>query len=422
MPMPILVSKQTSTIHTTALPNRKIEYIVIHYTAGVTSKSGSAKNTAIWFTNVNARSSSDYIVDDGTIIQYNPDIKNRYTWHCGGNKYHNTKGGSFYGKCTNLNSIGIEVCSNNSTGKMTAANDKYWSFSDKEIMNLERLVQHLMIDYHIDADHVIRHFDVNGKPCISLDTELFTKNGWVPLRDVCIGDEIAQYLPEKNCIEYAKVEDVVEPYETEVLSNCGIEATANHFMYLKPEGEDSFQRITWGEALESKKNFSIKTLGPREGFVDYSCGGNEPTTKRTTVVSCVTVPSGYILIRQGTKTFIVGNCPGIIGWNEDAGDASKWWAFKERIGGTKVETQPDVSDTNVEDKNDNGFKSYVVRITGNTVNVRKGPGTNYLTTGIVVRKNEMYTIVEEAEGKGARKWGRLKSGAGWISLDYAIKV
>lgn len=29
-----------------------------------------------------------------------------------------------------------------------------------------------------------------------------------------------------------------------------------------------------------------------------------------------------------------------------------------------------------------------------------------------------YTIVAEAFGKGASKQGKLKSGAGWISLDY----
>ena len=33
-----------------------------------------------------------------------------------------------------------------------------------------------------------------------------------------------------------------------------------------------------------------------------------------------------------------------------------------------------------------------------------------------------YTIVAEAAGPGATKWGKLKSGAGWISLDYVTKL
>ena len=34
----------------------------------------------------------------------------------------------------------------------------------------------------------------------------------------------------------------------------------------------------------------------------------------------------------------------------------------------------------------------------------------------------IYTIVAEAAGPGATKWGKLKSGAGWISLDYVTKL
>lgn len=108
--------------------------------------------------------SADFSVDDGGAVQYNGDIRNRYTWHCGGGKY-NTKGGAYYGKATNRNTIGIEVCSTNDTGKMTVANDSHWRFTDKVVSNLVELVKYLMAEYGIDAAHVIRHYDVNGKPC-----------------------------------------------------------------------------------------------------------------------------------------------------------------------------------------------------------------------------------------------------------------
>lgn len=49
------------------------------------------------------------------------------------------------------------------------------------------------------------------------------------------------------------------------------------------------------------------------------------TTSRTTEVSCVSVDSGYILIRQGKDTFIVGNCPlPLI-------DEGKWEKFKKLL-------------------------------------------------------------------------------------------
>lgn len=61
----------------------------------------------------------------------------------------------------------------------------------------------------------------------------------------------------------------------------------------------------------------------------------------------------------------------------------------------------------------NGYK---VRIIADVLNVRKGAGTGYkiVTT---VKKNEVYTVVEEKNG-----WGKLKSGAGWISLSYTKRV
>lgn len=64
-----------------------------------------------------------------------------------------------------------------------------------------------------------------------------------------------------------------------------------------------------------------------------------------------------------------------------------------------------------------GFTPYLVKITASVLNYRKGPGTNNSVAG-QVKRNEVYTIVGEADGIGASKWGKLKSGAGWISLDY----
>jgi N-acetylmuramoyl-L-alanine amidase CwlA len=63
---------------------------------------------------------------------------------------------------------------------------------------------------------------------------------------------------------------------------------------------------------------------------------------------------------------------------------------------------------------------YLVKITASTLNVRGGVGTNYPVT-TTVRKGEIYTIVGEAV-KGSTKWGKLKSGAGWISLKYTQRI
>lgn len=60
--------------------------------------------------------------------------------------------------------------------------------------------------------------------------------------------------------------------------------------------------------------------------------------------------------------------------------------------------------------------SYLVRVTVDSLNVRKSPTTSsaIVTT---VKKGGVYTIVEVSNG-----WGKLKSNIGWISLDCTEKV
>ena len=59
---------------------------------------------------------------------------------------------------------------------------------------------------------------------------------------------------------------------------------------------------------------------------------------------------------------------------------------------------------------------YIVQITADVLNIRKGPGTTYPVVGQIKDKGK-YTIMEEKSG-----FGRLKSGAGWISLKYTRKI
>ena len=65
---------------------------------------------------------------------------------------------------------------------------------------------------------------------------------------------------------------------------------------------------------------------------------------------------------------------------------------------------------------------FLVKVSISDLNIRKGPGTDYAKTGKFTGKG-VFTIVEVKSGKGSTAgWGRLKSGAGWISLDYAVKT
>lgn len=57
-----------------------------------------------------------------------------------------------------------------------------------------------------------------------------------------------------------------------------------------------------------------------------------------------------------------------------------------------------------------------VKVTADSLNVRDGAGTNYsINTSIL--KGEIYTIVDRKD-----HWGLLKSGVGWINLNYVTIV
>lgn len=67
------------------------------------------------------------------------------------------------------------------------------------------------------------------------------------------------------------------------------------------------------------------------------------------------------------------------------------------------------------------FKPYLVQVKVHDLNIRKGPRMNYPRTGRYTGAG-VFTIVDESAGAGASRWGKLKSGAGWIALDYAKRV
>ena len=128
-----------------------IKYIVIHYTSNW--KDTSVAN-AKYFQTANRKASAHYFVDDDTVVHSVPD--NRVAWSVGGSKYNNN-GGRLYGIAKNANTLNIELCGTSKTVKAKA--------SDITINNALTLTRELMKKYNVPASNVIRHYDVNGKPC-----------------------------------------------------------------------------------------------------------------------------------------------------------------------------------------------------------------------------------------------------------------
>ena len=188
------IVKKTSTVHTSRYANRPLQYLVIHYTAGGTSRKGTARNVASMFGNpANRDASADFIVDDAECVQFNGDIRNRYTYAVGGGLQGNPGGGKFYGKCKNFNSISIEICSSSTNNDLRYPNTKNWYFTDAARNNAVELAPYLMDTYNIPDDHLIRHYDVNQKLCpgiIGWNKESGSEAKWIAFRDRVLNGDV----------------------------------------------------------------------------------------------------------------------------------------------------------------------------------------------------------------------------------------
>lgn len=113
-------------------------------------------------------------------------------------------------------------------------------------------------------------------------------------------------------------------------------------------------------------------------------------------------------VKQGEVYTIVGEVRnGNTTWGKlKSGAGYISLGYTEKLAGTTTNTPQDTS--------------YRVKINTAVLNVRKGPGTNYPVT-TQVKQGEVYTIVGE-EKNGSTTWGRLKSGAGYISLGYTQRA
>lgn len=116
--------------------------------------------------------------------------------------------------------------------------------------------------------------------------------------------------------------------------------------------------------------------------------------------------------------YVVRGCAAYVEWlGQKENPNGKGWATGKNYGGKILTILQNILETIVEDK----FEPYKVRVKVPNLNIRKGPSTDCAKTGRYTGVG-IFSIIEEADGKGATKWGRLKSRAGWISLDYVEKV
>ncbi|NBJ93536.1 N-acetylmuramoyl-L-alanine amidase [Parablautia muri] len=126
--------------------------------------------------------------------------------------------------------------------------------------------------------------------------------------------------------------------------------------------------------------------------------------------------------------YVTRGCAPYVEWlGQKENPQGKGWAAGERYGEKILSILKAVMDEGKVQFMESLTLSapYMVRVAIPDLNIRRGPGTGYAKTGKYTGIGN-FTIVEEADGKGASKWGLLKAYQdkrdGWISLDHAVRV
>ena len=133
--------------------NRKnIDYIVIHYTGNTCD---TAADNGKFFQRKqdgsrNGVGAHFFVGKKGAVIKSIP--MNRVAWSVGGFVTQKNGASAYYGKCTNKNSVNIELCSATK------------GFTNKQAEAVRELIKYIR-RYCPNAKTIIRHWDVNGKNC-----------------------------------------------------------------------------------------------------------------------------------------------------------------------------------------------------------------------------------------------------------------
>lgn len=228
-----------------------------------------------------------------------------------------------------------------------------------------------------------------------------------------------------------------------VVGQCTIESLGNVFA---------------SKSRKASSNYGVDKDGKIGLFVPEDkasqCSSNKANDERAITIEVASDTTHPYAITDAAYKSLVKLCAdiakrngmGTLKWKADKsliGQVSKqnmtvhrWFANKacpgdyiyERLGQIAVAANamntspPSVSDVPPKGQNGSTNGEFRVRVEINNLNIRRGPGTTYGRSPSHIAPG-VYTIVEVRSGVGSKAgWGKLKSGVGWISLDYVKKI
>ncbi len=126
-----------------------------------------------------------------------------------------------------------DICKRNGIKKLV------WSTSKADRVN------------HKNGCNMTVHRDYANKSCVPVDTEVLTRNGWIKISDVEIGEGIACADIDNLKITFEEVYDKVPVHQHDTYTNNGFTATKDHRMVYSLQKNRGFFRIaTYNELLQ----------------------------------------------------------------------------------------------------------------------------------------------------------------------------
>ena len=163
------INKLITPYNKSSRGGEKIKWIVIHYVGAL----GDAKQNCQYYASQKLDASAHYYVGFAGDVWQSVEDKDK-AWSVGVNYGNKT----LFGKCTNANSLNIELCVRKRSTRTMNATDTDWYFEDATVKAAATLTRAKMKQYGIDADHVVRHYDVCNKVCPAPFVHNTTEHTW----------------------------------------------------------------------------------------------------------------------------------------------------------------------------------------------------------------------------------------------------
>lgn len=253
--------------------------------------------------------------------------------------------------------------------------------------------------------------------------------------------EYTKLSPNNSCLRLSPI-DRITPHC--VVGQCSIEALGNVFA---------------STTRKASSNYGIDRDGRIGMFVEESkrswCSSSSANDNRAVTIECASDTLAPYAMNDAVYKSLINLCVDIckrnnktvLLWisnksaslaympkpNEMVLTVHRWFANKScpgdwlynRLGelATEVNKLLSCQPETVEASNPpetKPLKPYLVKIITLGVKIKSGAYANARNVGVI--SPGVYTIVEESTDKNGVLWGKLKSGAGWICLDYADRI